>query len=128
MSKRKIKNKQSQVSQLIPIIVQKPNKVKALATLVGSKTKLVTLFCVDKGKTVGTKTKSTALLVVDKSKSASSKVKELIANIKAGEKLAEECEQVAGFIKEAADKAELLSAATVLRTQADTLEALARSK
>ena len=79
-------------------------------------------------KVIALTTVTSSSFVAGKVISAGNKVKEVISNVKAGEKLADECAQVAEFIKEATDKAELLSTVKVLRTQANTLEALARSK
>lgn len=50
----------------------------------------------------------------------------LVSRIKAGEKLAEECEAMASVLKQAADRAELLETAKELRARAETLETLAK--
>ncbi len=62
-----------------------------------------------------------------KGKAAGNSVTTFVKNIRAGEKLAEECEQVALMLKDASDKAELLAAAESLRKQASAIEAVAKS-
>jgi hypothetical protein len=56
------------------------------------------------------------------------RTKELVTNVKAGEKLAKDCEQVANVLKETADKHDLIEVAKQLRMQASVIEAVARNK
>ena len=54
------------------------------------------------------------------------KGKQLIERVAQGEKLAEECENLAIICRDAADRSDLVETAKLLRAQADKLEAIAK--
>lgn len=78
-------------------------------------------------KSVGNGLKSAAKGTSNIFKSIGSKTKEFVSNIKLGQKMAQDMDNMTIALKEAADKAELLETANNLEAQAKSLRAIARS-
>ena len=110
MSKRKIKRSKKEQAQILHTTQKKPGRIKRTLLAIKKRTLISSSF------------------VTNKTVNAGQKVKELVSNIRAGEKLADDCAQVAEYIKVAADKADLFAAVKTLRTQANLLETIAKSK
>jgi hypothetical protein len=77
--------------------------------------------------TIKKATVNTGSFCATKSSAAGSKTKQFFQNIKLGQKVAEEIDEVSLLLKDTADKAELLNAAYHLEQQAKTIRAIARS-